>query len=350
MDICGERRALHLTAEIAACQTVTRRLSVPPNLDSRGFFLTFMTKRNADDETLSAVAAREYSQGETAPHAAKAPAEIAVNARGEVETNAHGGNKIGATETDALDTEEWDDTPTALGLRAIFTFLSGAFLIYSMTRAPLSSFDAARLAQSYLLALLILPLGIVWLFFAQSVRHVSYLKNQALNAWNYGWNFRIARAENAPSFITRILASPLWSGIALCVVVVPLLLFAARGDDGSAAASTLFPLNASTRAWWFPLAILIAFCREGFFRGFLLFGIAQGFRGLAAPIVAIVVQAALFAAALGQSSGGAFFGASNVALFAAGILMGAVAWQQKSFVAPFISHSIALLAAYLLMR
>ena len=317
-----------------------------------------MTKPDAADETLSAVAAREYSRAETASRDAATPNAIAANAHDEIETDAHGETKIGDTdahgktavsETEIGNTEEWDDTPTALGLRAIFTFLSGAFLIFSMTRAPLSSFDAARLVQSYLLAFLILPLGIVWLFFAQSVRRVDYLKNQALNAWNYGWNFRIARAENAPSFAMRVLASPFLAGIALCVVVVPLFLFAARGADGSAATSALFPLNASTRAWWFPLAILVAFCREWFFRGFLLFGIAQGFRGLAAPIVAIVVQAALFAAALGES-GGAFFGASNAAFFAAGILLGIVAWQQKSFVAPFIAHAVALGATALLLR
>lgn len=290
-----------------------------------------MTKPNAANETISAFAAREYSQEKLAPQAA---------ATG-VATDAHG-------ETDApQDIEEWDDTPTALGLRAIFTFLSGAFLIFSMTRAPLSSFDPARLAQSYLLAFLILPLGIVWLFFAQSVRHVDYLKNQALNAWNYGWNLRVARAENAPSLIARVLASPLLMGIVLCVIVVPLLLFAARE---SGASSALFPLNASTRAWWLPLAILVAFCREWFFRGFLLFGIAQGFRGIAASLVAIFVQAALFAAALGASSGVAFFDAANVSLFVVGLLLGAVAWRQKSFVAPFIAHAVALGAAALLLR
>ncbi len=285
-----------------------------------------MTKPTAADKTIPA-AAREYSQEKLA---LKTAATDALDANGAPQ-----------------DLEEWDDTPTALGLRAIFTFLSGAFLIFSMTRAPLSSFEAARLAQSYLLAFLILPLGIVWLFFAQSVRRVDYLQNQALNAWNYGWNFRSTRNEKASTFMMRVLASPFLMGIALCVFVVPLLLFAARE---SGASSALFPLNASTRAWWFPLAILVALCREWFFRGFLLFGIAQGFRGVAAPIIAIVIQAALFVAALGASDGGAFFDAANVSLFFVGLLLGAAAWRQKSFAAPFIAHAIALAAAALLIR
>lgn len=267
-----------------------------------------MTKQNADSNALSADAenaAREYSQDET---------------------------------------EEWDDTPTALFLRAFFTFLGGAFLIFSVTRAPLSNFDAWRVTQSYLLAFLFLPLGVVWLFFAQSIRHVSYLKNQALNAWNYGFNFRFSRDENAPSSaMSRVLASPLFVAIALCIVLLPLLFFTSRGDEAREIDAALFPANASTRSVsWLPFLLITAFCREWFFRGFLLFGIAQGFRGAAAPIVGIVLQAAMFAAAMGAMGNGTFLSATNIAFFVAGLLLGAVAWKQKSFVAPFFAHAFAL--------
>jgi hypothetical protein len=247
--------------------------------------------------------------------------------------------------------DEWDDTSTALFLRAFFTFFSGAFLLFCVMRAPLFSYDAARVAQCYALAFLFLPLGIVWLFFAQTIRRVDYLKNQALNAWNYGWNFPFSRnkPDTQLSLPARVLASPFLSALALCIVIFPLLLLA-HHNDARALQFALFPVNASTHSVsWLPFLLLTAFCREWFFRGFLLFGIAQGFRGVAAPIVAIFLQATLFACAHGNTSG-AIFNAFNIAFFAVGIVFGALAWKQKSFAAPFCAHAFALIIGVLLMN
>jgi hypothetical protein len=73
----------------------------------------------------------------------------------------------------------------------LFTLLAGGFLLWSQLRAGFRpGAEWNRWIAVSFVANLALPLGIVWLFFAQGVGHVSWLKNQGLNAWNYGWNFR----------------------------------------------------------------------------------------------------------------------------------------------------------------
>jgi hypothetical protein len=96
-----------------------------------------------------------------------------------------------ATDSEYSEDEEWDETPTALQLRALFTLLAGGFLLWSQLRAGFRpGAEWNRWVALSFVANLALPLGIVWLFFAQGVGYVSELKNQGLNAWNYGWNFR----------------------------------------------------------------------------------------------------------------------------------------------------------------
>lgn len=113
--------------------------------------------------------------------------------------------------------EEWDDTPTALFLRALFTLIAGGYLSWAQWHAAIPDAGAewGRWVEISVIANLVLPLGIVWFFFAQSVRHVPYLKNQALNAWNYGFNFS--------EFKTHIK----WAG-AMTAIMLPFVFVASR--------------------------------------------------------------------------------------------------------------------------
>ncbi len=232
--------------------------------------------------------------------------------------------------------DEWDDTPTSLQLRAIGTLLIGAMLLWSQARAGIDTHAQwSRWIQFMVLANLVLPLGIVWLFFAQTIRHVPYLKNQALNAWNYGWNGRNWKTDLKLAAI-------------ITLAMTPLLWFASRESSTRLFYQTqYFPSSNATSLGVLLLTIVLyMFCWEWFFRGFLLFGIAQAFSEKWVPFVAIPLQAAMFGwAHIGKPP------AEFYASFLGGIVLGIVAWRQKSWFAPFLAHAaIHVIWAILVLR
>ena len=220
--------------------------------------------------------------------------------------------------------DEWDDTPTALQLRAIFTFVAGALLLWSQVRAPIDAHTQwSRFIWTSAWANFLLPLGIIWLFFAQTIRHQKSLSNQALNAWNYGWNFKSWKQ------------SVLWSLI-MTAAMLPILWFASRDSSTRSFYASYYPSPESIGVGIFIGTIVLwMLFWEFFFRGFLLFGFAQAFSEKWAPFVAIPLQAALFGAAhIGKPP------TEMYASFIGGIVLGIVAWRQKSWLAPFLTHAI----------
>jgi membrane protease YdiL (CAAX protease family) len=226
--------------------------------------------------------------------------------------------------------EEWDDTPTAMFLRALFTLLAGGALSWAQWKAPiLPGAEYARWVHLAVIANLIVPLGIIWLFFAQGIRPVPWLKNQALNAWNYGWNFGDFKTHAK------------WS-LGLFAIMLPLLIFASRDPQTRAAYSQWFPAYSGVGPFVWSLVLLgvYMFCWEFFHRGFLLFGMAQGWTS----IPAIIIQAGAFGLAHWGKPQIEVYGA-----FAGGLILGIIAWRQKSFAVPFYTHFLIHAAWVLLL-
>ncbi len=97
--------------------------------------------------------------------------------------------------------------------------------------------------------------------------------------------------------------------------------------------SQYLPPVATLGDWAFLIGTLTLymFCWEWFFRGFALFGAAQGL----GFIPAIAIQAALF--------GLAHFGKPPVEMgsaFAGGLVLGILAWREKSFFPAFLIHAL----------
>lgn len=214
--------------------------------------------------------------------------------------------------------EDWDDTPTALGLRAFFTLLAGGLLLWAQWHATIMpGQEYARWVWLAAVANLALPVCVVWFFFAQTLRHVPELKNQAMNAWNYGWNFGAWRKQLKLSLV-------------LFAVMLPFLWFASRDQSVRVNYAQWFPVAGGNAL--LPNLLLLAiylFCWEWFFRGFLLFGMAQG---VAWPI-AVLVQAVLFGFAHAGKPHIEMIGA-----FGGGALLGLIAWREKSFLTAFLVH------------
>jgi membrane protease YdiL (CAAX protease family) len=155
------------------------------------------------------------------------------------------------------------------------------------------------------------------------------LQNQALNAWNYGWKFGAWKQQ-------------LRNSLLLAAVMLPFLWFASRDVNVRAEYGRWFP-TAGGSALLINIALLAVylFCWEWFFRGFLLFGIAQGWTW---P-VAVLVQAVLF--------GFAHWGKPQMEIlgaFGGGAILGFVAWREKSFLTAFFAHFWIHLAWVLLIR
>ena len=222
-------------------------------------------------------------------------------------------------------TWEDDENANTLFLRSLFALVAGAFLLWAQWRAPAfwenSSVAAnwGRWVASSVVSNFVLPLGIVWFFFAQSLRHHDWLKNQKHNAWNYGWNFQNWK------FHLKIAGA--------CVLVaLPFLWFFSRDPALREAYVFLLPPKNSPRELVFLVSTLVLymFCWEWFFRGFLLFGLAQGF----GAVPAIGIQAILF--------GLSHFGKPPIEVagaFAGGLILGALCWREKSFFPAFLIHA-----------
>ncbi|MBV9470311.1 MAG: hypothetical protein JOZ57_13825, partial [Abitibacteriaceae bacterium] len=92
------------------------------------------------------------------------------------------------------ETWEDDENPTTLFLRALFTLLAGGFLSWAQNQAVINpGQEWNRWISLSVVANFLLPLGIVWMFFAQGLGHLDWLRDQKYNAWNYGWNFKQCR-------------------------------------------------------------------------------------------------------------------------------------------------------------
>ena len=225
---------------------------------------------------------------------------------------------------DSPSTSTWEDdeTTATLVLRAACTLVAGGFLLYAQNRAVISQHSEwSRWISISLFANLLIPLGIVWMFFGQGLARLDWLKDQKFNAWNYGWDWRALKRHF------------LIAGV-LCGLMLPALwYFSGDPQVKSYYRDVYFPPVTDARSWLWLLASLTFYmlCWEWFNRGFLLFGMAQGF----GPIIAIVLQAALF--------GAAHWGKPNIEMyssFAGGAILGVIAWREKSFVPAFLTHAL----------
>lgn len=223
---------------------------------------------------------------------------------------------------------EDDETPATFFLRAVATLVCGGFLAWSQYFANIPTTTAMpewlRWINLSVVANLLFPLGIIWMFFGQGVQHLDWLKDQRSNAWSYGWNFRDWRRHLKWSLIM--------SGAMLVIMVIFRLTPAGHVAAESYVRGYFPPIaGPGHMAILFASLVVYMFCWEFFFRGFLLFGMAQG----VGPIVAIILQAALF--------GLAHYGkpeAEYYSSFAGGALLGVICWREKSFAPAFYTHGL----------
>ncbi len=220
---------------------------------------------------------------------------------------------------------EDDETSTSFFLRAVATLLCGGYLAWSQWNAQISTtYQWLRWIEVSVVANLLLPLGIIWFFFGQGVIYLDWLREQRSNAWNYGWNFKDWRRHGKWA---------LYFGSAMLIMML-IYRFTPAGIQAAADYKTnYFPILSGPGDMAILLVTLVIymFCWEFFFRGFLLFGMAQGF----GPLVAIGLQALLF--------GRAHLGKPDMEYFSAyagGAILGALCWKEKSFAPAFYVHAL----------
>ena len=215
---------------------------------------------------------------------------------------------------------EGENAVTRVG-RALVTLLVGGFLAWMQNTAR---FDTVTQWNNWIwysvLANFLLPAGVVWLFFAQGLRRLPWLSNQRLNAWNYGCNWQFARHAKIALLAFALMALPMW--------------FASRDPNVQIFyRNAYFPPIHDARAllWLLGTIVIYMACWEWFFRGFMLFGMAQGF----GPIAAIVLQTMIF--------GLAHVGKPPLEMwssFGGGLILGILCWREKSFVPAFFIHGL----------
>jgi membrane protease YdiL (CAAX protease family) len=220
----------------------------------------------------------------------------------------------------------WEDDETAMTfvLRAFATLLCGAFLAWAQYFSGIPTPVAwGRWIQMSVASNLVFPVGIIWLFFGQGILHQEWLKDQRSNAWNYGWNFRDWRRHLSWALV--------FSGVML--VIMAIFRFTPQGTAAAMSYRTgyLPPITgAGTVAMLFATTVIYMFCWEFFFRGFMLFGMAQGF----GPVLAILLQTAIFGAAHWGKPMPEFYSS-----FAGGVILGWICWKEKSFAPAFYTHA-----------
>jgi len=227
-------------------------------------------------------------------------------------------------------TWEDDETPATLFLRALFALLAGSLLVWAQVHAPINpGLEWNRWVWLSVVANFLLPLGIVWMFFGQGLLHQEWMRDQRVNAWSYGWNFRAWRRHLK------------WSLAMFAPMLIVMLVFGLGTTAGVEARvfyrSVYLPPVPDVRTflWLAGSLVLYLFCWEWFFRGFLLFGMAQGF----GPVMAAILQAIIF--------GLAHYGkppAEMYSAFAGGLILGAVAWRERSFAPAFYTHALVHVA------
>ncbi len=243
-------------------------------------------------------------------------------------------------EMDARMWAEGENHATRLG-RAAFALVAGGYLLWAQnTNRELSThFEWGRWVALSVVANFLVPLLIANLFFAHGLqrhgwrdrwlswRHREplisfhdYLPHQRLIAWRLGWKWRpLARLAGL--------------GLAMWALMLPALWLASRDGGTQIFYRGYFPTVYDARSWAWLLGTLVVYmaCWEWFFRGFLLFTLAQGVGAAAA----IVLQAAMFG--LAHAGKPPLEMASS---FAGGLILGAVAWREKSFVPAFVAHAL----------
>ena len=218
----------------------------------------------------------------------------------------------------------WEDDETfATGfLRAACVLIIGLLLGWAQWKSPASPINENwnRWIATSVLFNFALPLGMVWMLFGQGVVHQDWLKDQKHNAWDYGWNWENWRKH-------LVIALVLWA------LMLPFIVYFSRLPDVRASYAYYLPPTTDALSWtWLLVSLTIyMFCWEWFFRGFGLFGIAQGW----GPVASILIGAVLFGLAhTGKPP------AEMMSAFGGGLVLGVLCWREKSFVPAFFTHAL----------
>jgi membrane protease YdiL (CAAX protease family) len=218
-------------------------------------------------------------------------------------------------------TWEDDETPATRGFRAAFALVAGGLLLYAQWRFPYTpSQNWTRWIETSLLFNFLIPLLLVWMFFGQGLTKQTWMRDQKNNAWSYGWSWsNWGRHALFALGVTALMALPMW--------------FASRDASTRLAYNIFLPPTDSPNQWALVLSTLVLymFCWEWFFRGFLLFGLAQGF----GVVAAIGVQAILFGLAHAGKPAPEFWSS-----FLGGGALGVICWRERSFVPAFFVHAL----------
>jgi membrane protease YdiL (CAAX protease family) len=218
-------------------------------------------------------------------------------------------------------TWEDDETRSTLWLRSLFTLLAGSYLLWAQHAAPLNPHaDWLRWVVNAIICNLLLPLGILWMFFGQGLSHLDWLKDQKHNAWSYGFDFKNWRHHLSIAGV-------------LVLAMLPILFYFSRDVQMQMFyRAYLPPISGATSLLFLLLSLIVyMFVWEWFFRGFLLFGVAQG----CGSIMAILLQAALFGVAhIGKPP------LEMVSSFIGGAVLGVLCWREKSFAPAFYAHAL----------
>lgn len=229
-------------------------------------------------------------------------------------------------------TWEDDETRATLSFRSAFALLAGGLLLFAQWRFPYSppSQNWGRWIETSLLFNFLIPLLLVWMFFGQGLARQTWLKDQKHNAWNYGWSWSKWRRYALFALgVTALMALPMW--------------LASRDLNTKIAYQNFLPPTTTPAQWAVVLSTLALymFCWEWCFRGFLLFGMAQGF----GPVVAIAVQATMFGLAHAGKPAPEFWSS-----FAGGGALGVICWREKSFVPAFFVHALIQIVWSVMVR
>ncbi len=223
---------------------------------------------------------------------------------------------------DEMATWEDDETFGTGFLRAACVLVIAALLGWAQWRSPMAPISEnwnRWVATSFVFNFL-MPLGMVWMLFGQGLVHQDWLKDQKHNAWDYGWRWGDWRKH-------------LKFALVLWAVMMPLIFYFSRMPDVRASYAEYLPPTENALQWvWLLVSLAIyMFCWEWFFRGFGLFGIAQG----VGPWASIGIGAIGFGLAhLGKPP------AEMWSAFGGGLVLGVLCWREKSFVPAFFTHAL----------
>lgn len=257
-------------------------------------------------------------------------------------------------------TYEDDENRVTRLLRALFVLFAGGLLLWAQWRAPFEPIGQFwnRWIWTSVVFNFVMPLGIVWLFFGQGLSYHGWLRDQRNNAWSYGFGwfqvpydlsedefpvakigrFTFAKTWHPAFWNAERFGKRAWKRYALTAVILwaamlPLLWFFSRDPSIRADYAAYLPPVSGVVDWLWLFATLVIYmwCWEWFFRGFALFGLAQGL----GPWLAILIQAGAFGLThIGKPP------IEMASAFAGGAILGVLCWREKSFVPAFLTHSL----------